>query len=289
MRRSEVFAGKIENLLNCIQVKFQLKPEDFLKAMTLTEAEYQEILMGRRSYSLVHLLSLANALGLSIDLLLTGTLDVDAAARRYAGERHIFPSRYSKSAQALIRARAMRVAICYLDTHVGRMSTDAILERLQVYRDQFDDTAKFISPLIFFDLLEVLGQSGYTDAHFRMLGTMTLVVEENKIGRLLKSASSPRELYKSVCDLLMGQYDRLSLYLPQKLTMTDLVLKVLPSEEGKDAFHANVIGNRGSCLYRQGVAMSFLANILPAYAEVHESRCVHVGDSHCLYHVNWAV
>ena len=260
----------------------------FRNMLGMTLTRYTDVVLKKDEFSIQELQNLADTLDFDIDLLFKGKIDYVALAKQFRGDRTVFPERYADESQQFGRARTGTVIFSHLAAYHGESYAREYFRRFQLYPEAFAEPSAFVNPVIHFDLVGGMTKEGYSEEQIRSIGTMTFALSPPELHRKLAWLKAPKTLYSYVYEeLLRTQFDRMFDYQLTGFTDTGCKTVVRPRQEAQDAFKRKIVDNRQSCLYRQGVASSFLANISPHFAEIHEESCVHHGDKLCAYEINW--
>lgn len=285
--RAQAFNEKLCKTVARIQHTIGLSSPHFAELIGMHKKRYDKILNNKASFRIADLEALAEALGLNIGNLINGSIDYGTLGERFCGNLGAIPEKYNSIEQHFSRARGLQVIWQHLELYYDAEYAKQIFSRLQISSEIFRDPKAFVSPLIGVDLLAELCSDGFTGNQIRSIGTTTLLANSKDIGKLLRSCRTPKEIYTFIHEAFPPYYDRVFLYKLDRLTNDGCTVRVSPQEEAMDTFKNLNFGSRSICLFKQGVYISFLANIKNEFARIVESSCLFAGDKYCSYHISW--
>lgn len=283
------FSQKVQQRLLAIKDALALDDVRFFDFLGITSSEYQRILSGRAPFSAEHLERFVQRVGINITHLFEDTLDLYVLAKNFQGDALALPERYAINEQKLARVRAVKSIHEFLESYFGRQYANNVLTRLQLSPAHLSDPFGFISPFAFLDLLREMRRDGLTDSHIRTAGLMNSNVNSNTdLGRALTAAGSAQAMYQSLHEIHFVHFDQLFHYKLTKLSKNNCVVEITSRRDSLDRFNLKKMGDRSTCLYKQGVYLSFLSH-LPGYTgNIEESECMYsTGGTRCRYHLSW--
>jgi hypothetical protein len=261
-------------------------------SLGLSDSTFLEMLGAKKNqkkYSVKNLESLCRAIDLNIDLLFSGQIDYSVLIKNYRTAALSLPERYSPPEQQLSRARSVYALFQHVQIFHGEDYAKSLLSRLQVHPEFLQDPSALISPLLAADAVEILLSEGFHSNQIFDMGTMTLgITRLTPLGRILQQKSSARELYQSVHEELVDQFDHVFDYSLLKITQNSCTVVIQPKERTFDLFRTLVFGNKGMCHFKRGVYASLLGNIRKHFAHIHEKECMYEGADRCIYELTWA-
>lgn len=265
-----------------------LNEQDLSKLMDISMDDIHGIFSRSKAVTPRALFLLARELNVNEENLLLGEIDFSSLVQHRAGNLQALPERYLIPSEQLSRARGIQVIFEYLSKLHGKTYAKSIFERLQIHSATFENLDGYVSSRIGQDLLNQLINDGFDENHIRSIGTMTLLVNADNIGRILRTKKTPKDLYGTIHEeVISPYYDRAFSYGLETLTDHMCLISATPKEEALSAFDGKPAGGRAVCLYKQGTYISFLANIRSRFARVQELGCVYHGDAKCLYSLTW--
>ncbi len=264
--------------------------EELLDALELCASDWQLQITGKKDFSIITLVRLAESLDFSVENLLLGKVDPSSIRKRHnpIGAAAL-PERYSNSSELVCRARTVLNIIKFTDEQFGRNFSTTLLRKLQLRREDFSKPERLIHPFIITDLLKTCVESGIHSNHMLAMGSQALAINRGTgVDNVLAACKTPRKVYETLIEQVIGlHYDRLYHYRFHHFTKDDVIAEVSPQKDIHDALKQRVVGTRETCLYKQGVTASFLGHIGMKPATIRESSCMYLGDRCCTYHLSW--
>ena len=284
------FHCKISTTLSQLQEVLDLDDVSWCTLFGLGVPLWLAIRSGTTEIPAPQLILLCQKLEINLDLLLRGKLDYSLIALRWKGNRLALPDRYCIEEHKLSRARSTQTVLKHLNLVFGTAFSNRMLSRLQIHPHYFSmESDEKVSSRINIDLLSELKQNGVKDSEIIKMGTLTLsVLKSSPVGDLLAEAPTPKTLY----EFFFTGFSKLrveALTEPKILHLTNqsVMVEVGIHPEAKEAFNSHIVGNRQSCLFRQGFLKSLLGMIRIKFASCEELTCMYAGDQACVYHLTW--
>lgn len=280
---------RLNDTLQSIKGTLSLSDEQFSELLGETPAVYKKIVEGRSRYTIRHLDSLSQSLGLNFSLLFSGKIDYRALYSKYHGHALTLPERYDDPSHKLARTRALKSMLHFIGLDSSYRRAARILSKLQVTPAHLGDPDEFISARLTADFLGKLRPEQFSDEQIRSMGSMTLAIaQDTPAGLALSAYATPKDVYRAIHEELRHLADRLWEYRLMSLTDTGCVVHITPQEQTLETFKDDPLGNRELCLFLQGVYSSFLLAVRPSeLAKVFETECMYQGGRRCIYHVFW--
>jgi hypothetical protein len=282
--------NSIYQTLGRIQDSLQLTGTQYADLLGFTQKEYDSLLLDGEQLKIQNLLNLSQATELSIDRIMDGDIDFHALAKKHLGDKFAIPEKYAIPTQALARARTVKAIMHHVNSIHGEAYGRHVLRRLQIHPDFFSNPEDYINPFIITDLIETLVRSGFDRSHVKEMGKCAMKVNQNTaVGSLLSQAKTPMDLYRDLHEIVINRhFDRIFEYRIQSLSKTGITVTVTPIKDSHEALNSKLIGDRETCLYKQGVYSSFIGHIDHQFAKLFETACIYQGDPQCRYHLCWA-
>jgi transcriptional regulator with XRE-family HTH domain len=197
-----------------------------------------------------------------------------------------FPKRYAEG--AFSRRRTALHLLSWSDEELGPVRTDQLLGRLGATRRHFSDPDAWISLRFLEDACEELVRSGVPATALMTAGFHSSVVNRfSPIAEELRAFRQVRDAYDLQINERMEIYERNHTYRTSKLRDDFCIIESRPRAEVMEARGEHRLGSEHTCRTRIGVAsgIAVLAGFPPA--RVHQTHCVHQGDSACRFHVDY--
>jgi hypothetical protein len=252
----------------------------------LTQKEYENLRMARKDVPAHSILLLSQELEIDPENLSYGRLDYKAFELHQGGKALYIPERYSIGA---FSTRATSLPILeYSDLHLGEGFTDSLLRKLQIRRTAFEfpnEKINILFPTDAFDFFMKLGQP--KNVLFQMGNYFTSVHHKTEIGQRLRQCDTVEKIYEVHFSELAPTLERNCAYSLSKSSSSTCVVEAKEKEEVLSALQLKHLGSTHTCIFKSGVLAglpSFLD--LPLASTLH-THCVHQGDSHCRYEVNF--
>jgi hypothetical protein len=274
--------------LECLRLATQLSSEEWASCLRISTNNYQqqlgqpEILINDRSLE-----NLAEMIDLTPENIVSGNIDFKTVAKRHAGYSTYLPEKYSRFAYSKIRTSSY--LLDYVEMVYGWKTRRSILRHFQLNESIFSDLDKQISVQFISDLCLHLTQKGLVLPEFYSIGKYSTISNRNSaVGSLFRELGRPRVAYEKCFTEFIGKYyDQNFVYTLMSLKGTTCVLEARPHQRVLDELHVSTIGNAATCASRGGTFASIMGYLGAADADVIESSCIHKGDAHCIYVIDF--
>ena len=254
----------------------------------ISPQSYKEAVATGRPVPLCALEAVTHYLGLSLEILIRGEIDYPALFARFNGHLGTLPERYSTG--AFSRKRTSINVLAYVEQMYGWTESQHILRLLQVNEAAFGNPEEWINVNFLADLLALLKKRGATRESLRAMGSFSAVTNRRtRLGEVMGQAHGVHDLYETMIDRAAGLYDVNCNYWIESMEADGCVIAAVPNPDVQDAIGSKVIGNREVCEAKEGVFASAPCYIGHAHSAVSEEKCVHRGDPHCAFHVQFDV
>lgn len=275
-------AASLAETLERLRATLDLEPKAWAELLQMTTTEYDEVIAGRRSLSVVSLAMLTEHLDLSMEAVVNGNVDYQAAAARFMGNLGYVPERYLLSANS--KRRTTINLLNYVEDFLGWESRRQILRYFNLAEAVFADPDAPINILFHADVCEYLRRyKSFDQDDFFAMGAYSVVTNcTSQLAEILSTQESPSELYRVAIEELVPRYfENNHLYRITDLSKTKCVIESRANPEVLEAFKTERLGNPDSCATRMGVGASLLGYRGLPFADTRETACVHRGDAVC--------
>jgi len=253
----------------------------------LTDKQYH-YLYARNSELKIHSVArLIEVIGLSVETIVTGSIDYHALREHTSGNLFYLPERYEIG--AFSKRRTSINLLEYLEERLGWKMKKNILNHFQMTEAIFSDPESQINFLFPSDLCAYLARSGYSASIFPMMGSYSIVTNKSTaLGQLMKSFGAPKSLYENVfADVVGRSFDRNCNYRLLQLSDEGALMEARFTEELQESLKDKKPGNHHACAVRGGTLNSLTGYLDLPFSHVMEEACVHRGDSSCRYRVSY--
>lgn len=229
-----------------------------------------------------NLFGVADCFHLSIENLLNGSVDFQALTEFFRMNLNYIPDRYAES--AFSKRRAALPVLTFLQKRYGDYTLDRHLRHFQVRREAFSQHDERINIQFLVDLCSHLNRLGFSESDFIDIGRFS--VDANRGGAIEKAFQAlrtPGSFYEELVDGLVNRYDENWNYSLQRLTSDVASVRLTQRPEVSEAMKTDKMGSALLCSLKGGVGASLLGFKHLPHAQVQHTRCIHRGDSECLY------
>jgi hypothetical protein len=253
----------------------------------LTDVEYQNVRRGVQPISVVSLVNLAQYLGISLDSLSQGEIDLQAIAAKFAGDDRYVPERYTTC--TFSKRWGSLNLLNYAESFFGWELKHRAIRRLQLPETFFSDPNQPVNVHLISDLCEFMHKTGWQDEQFFLVGAHSLVTYlDSPIGKWLSKKRGPAELFQALTEEVLPQHIENNFsYRLASLDSVSCVIEIFQDKNIADGLGIHALGNSQFCSTRAGLSASIPGYLGLPFANVMETKCVHRGDAFCRHEVDF--
>ena len=146
----------------------------------------------------------------------------------------------------------------------------------------------FINMNFFTDICDTMKTLGCEDESLFYMGQFSSSANRSSaFAKEFSKLKGPKEVYENLVPVLGVHFEKNHLYAIKSLKSNLCEIESKPNEEVLDALKSNTLGSANSCSARRGVASSFALYHGDRDVTVEEVKCIHRGDTNCVYQVKW--
>jgi hypothetical protein len=288
----ELLRAKHRRLISSLErIRFTLNLSDkeWNDLLEVSSTDYERVRKGLRQLPVTSVAKLAERLDLTLEALLEGNIDYMALSARARGDTGYLPEQYR------IGARSKRWSsinyLAYIEANWGWKARVQSLRHLQVSDSVFLKPEERINLRFLSDLLEFFRMRGYSDFHFFGMGAHTLITYRNApFGRTLAAADDVPEMYDLlVNELLPTHIEKNFTYRLLRMNGTGCVIEAVPTPGLAESMGLRQLGSPAVCMTKVGLTASIPGYAGLPYSKVHESKCIHRGDTSCRLEVDFEI
>jgi predicted hydrocarbon binding protein len=260
-------------------------------ATPLTRQEYSRIIQHKKELSAFSLLSLAQELELNPTSIFSGDISIEAldAARR--GNHSFIDPRYTVGASS--RKFTVINTLNYLSKYRGPHLRKAVNQHFQIHEDFWSDwriaSSQCVNIRLMAELRGVLRKNGFTDLDFRAIGFhSSITLRETQIGKALSAADGKIEAFELMFNELAAHFEKNHLYQIESINKERCIVRSVNNPDISDALSTRLVGNPETCLVRVGIFSAVPTLQSESAASVHQTHCVHAGDPHCRFIIDYS-
>ncbi len=273
--------------LDKIQHALGWSTHELADRLSLTEKRFQFLRSRKIQPSLYSVAQLIEQIGLSVERIVTGSIDYEALRSHAKGDLFYVPEKYMLA--AFSKRRTSIHLLEYIENYFGWEMKKNILNHFQVTEAIFKDPDSQINFLFLSDFCNYFTHCGYSPALLPIMGAYSVVTNRNSsLGDLMASFGSPRNLHEQVfVDLVGKSFDRNLDYRLTKLTADTCIVEANFTQELQDALKQKKLGNSHVCSIRAGSFSSLTGYLNLPFSTVVEESCIHRGDACCRYRISF--
>jgi len=279
---------QVKTVLGQIRETLQIDPSEWLELLELTPKQYQSLLVPRAQVPLEVILRVAERYNLSLDSIFRNQIDFGVLAQRHQGNTSSIPGRYLPAAYS--RTQTARVVFDFLEKKYGSFQTVAAARYLQISVQELIQKDQPINFQFYMDLFGYVHRSHRpkTGFYLEMGLHSTRVNKHGHLGTLFGSLESSQVVYEKMLGDLMPLFEKNNAYQIRKMNSEKALVRCDQNEEVASALKLRWIGSRHICEWKRGVFAGLPGYIGQPAASVRELKCVHRGDSHCLFEFDYS-
>lgn len=259
--------------------------EDFGHYLKMSQFELSSKRANNSEIPLINLSQFCSELGISIDLLLSGEVDLEWLKYQKQGKRYHIPSKFKKGSFSKIRTSSN--VLKYLDDHYLAQS-EFLLKRLGLSREMFLTGDESISINCLVEMTNYLKTQKMKEDEFINIGFASF--EDNKgslFAKKLSEFSSAKEIIEAVIYENSTSYDLNFRYEIEEMNSRYTIISERPTQEAQDALSRLKVGTYETELIKSGVLRG-----LPRYIDQKELEgfivsSVHKGHDKTRYQLNF--
>jgi len=273
--------------LENIRVAIQATHDSFAEMMKLTPKEYAKFSKSRTSPSILHIFNLLEHVHLSFENVLTGRIDYGAlAASHRSKDSGLLPEKYQIA--AFSKARTIHHILKYLENFHGWRAAETVIRHFQIPMNILTNPDAPINVKMIAEIFEYTSKYFIHPSLLKTVGSFSRIANAGgPIEAALSKHANVKALYAHVFEDLITRFDENFKYSIESLKGNILKVGVVQKKEIAEALGQTQLSNEEACAIRSGIGASFTGYMGLSHAHAHESKCVHRGDTMCLYEFNF--
>lgn len=277
--RIHSFVAKAKNLLS-------IDEKTFSEVLDTHQKNVADYLDGKKILSAKQLFSISSFFNTPIERILDGTVDFEVLRKQFVTKEYKLPDEYLIGANG--RQRTVINIFNYVLRHFGERELEVILKQFQLSLDYFNDPEELINNKFLVELLDKLQAIGYAEHDFRNMGEESYEVNKTSfLAGLMSTAVSKKELIENVFTDYIKYYDSNFHYKIQKLTDTEAIVNFHQDKDVAEALKTKKLGSMNANIMKLGVLKSLPRYIDETDFDVTIPKSIHLGDSHCAFHISY--
>lgn len=275
------FADTLERL----RVTARLSQTEWCDLLGVFWQDYQKLKFGEYQIDDKAIDGLASYFQIPASSIIEGQIDFSALALKRERPQDTLPEKYQKA--AFSRRRSVVTSVDFLESRFGwRLRADA-LNKLELPESVVQNPYGAISVQCIVDLCTYLKRRGFTTNDFFAMGVYSYeACKDTLLGRVFSELRNPTEIYEVFITEAMKLFESNCRYTIHRLSPGYVFIEVTSDRDVAAKLKVRHIGSKELCEFKAGLAASIpLFHGLPA-AKVREVKCVHRGDSTCLFEIS---
>ena len=273
--------------------------QTWLDIVRLTSTEYEKIRDGVKELPATTLAHVADGFHLNISSLVSGKIDYRAVSEQFRGNSSYVPERYMVG--AFSKRLTVRNILNYLQETSGWRFADDVRRHIQIHPAALHDVDMPININAMLDIYRYLRtERNFKDRSFRAIGEHSAVTMlrrlqvENEtpfaqtVQRILSQAKTMDQFWEIIVLELPTLFEKNCTYRILKLSKSKCLLVSVASAEAVEALKVKRVGSLEGCLVRAGICSTFPSYLGLRPSTVIETRCVHRGDSACIFEIDYS-
>ncbi len=254
---------------------------------SMTDIEYSLFLEGKHSVDTLSFAHFASELGFGLESFFNLSVDLDTLKDHANGNTLSLPLNYSEGATS--KKFSFIMLMKEIEMQFGAQFLQASLRKLQIHSDIANDPNGFINYKAFDDLFANLMRMGVSKEVIHSWGKFSFdTLKDAEIFAPLRDKKNTSSFYETYLTEILSSVEKNNLYKVKKITPTYLILESHENPEMLEMFKIKRIGKSTRCIYRAGILSGASQIIGKGYSQVIEEKCVHRGDSHCVFKIYFA-
>jgi DNA-binding Xre family transcriptional regulator len=230
---------------------------------------------------------LANALEVTPEDILNGSVDFKLLAQRAAGHATALPEKYSRARYSKVRTSAY--LLDYIEIRYGWQVRNRILQHFQINESIIADPDMQISIRFLADLCDYLTIHGFALSGFHEIGKFSSTSNSSgTLASLFRQEVSPMKAYeRCFAELIDKYYDQNNVYTLRSLYSQSCSVEAQPHPRLLDDSDGHFFSNESICVAKGGGFASIMDYLSLPDAKVVEAECVNRGDQRCRYEIDF--
>ncbi len=290
---SKVYPSLVVETLERLRLGFEWEHgqsrRDWLDLLALTSRQYQAFVLGEKSLSRSSLNRLAAKIDVDPDEILAGELDFRDLCLHFSQRGSELPDRYRVASFG--RRRTTITSLDFVEEHFGWNVRHQTLRHFKLGEGALALPMAPISSRFPTDLCEYLARAhGLGLADFFRMGAHS---QKANLGTLIDDVFSrsrgPRELYETFFGDMMKFFEQNSIYSIRSLGDEHCQVEMASQPDVSAALGVTHLGSEAICRLKSGIFISAMGYLDLPYAQVEETRCVHLGDDVCRFEIDFSL
>ncbi len=277
----------IWEIIDRIQHTLGLEDSFLAEILSWTPPQFTRNKLALKPLTIFQVEQLARAFQLSLENLITGTIDYRALAQHHAGNKTHLPEKYQTC--ALGKRRSNLVILNFIESFFGWRERAAVLRHFQMNEAMFANPDAPISIAFGADLLDYLVRYRLDRSIIPKIGTNSfLSTAPAAVKHELVAVKSAREIYERMCDHIVGKYfEKNYVYQIQKMDTSTCTVIAKPNKPLLDQLKTNGPLKPETEMVRIGIASAYPQLIQLPEANVKQTASIFQGDASIRYEINF--
>lgn len=273
-------------VLERIQLELGLDYLAWSEYMHLTPKDCKRVMDGHTPLSAMSLYHLSERLSLDPQVFETGKIDYVALIQAFSGNRSYINPIHQIAASS--RKFTAVNTLNFVEKFRGSRIRVAANRHFQIHEDFWSDwqdsNSERINIRMLSELWAFLRMRGFKEEDFRAIGFHSFFTYKNThIGKALSSFHHPRSSYECLFGSLIENFEENHIYKIIRLTDETCIVESRSNPDVANALSIRETGSVEGCQFKAGVFSSLPVYVDSPPASVHETHCVHRGDSMCRF------
>jgi hypothetical protein len=234
------------------------------------------------------LVSLLNALNVTLDSVMSGAVDLKTMALQLQGKRCAFPDRYAATLPYSSRFTGFYM-LDYVTRYFGEATARILRQRLQLRNEHFDDVSQKNNILLPLDLTNYVHEY-FGDDYVKDMGKNSIShYRKSRHGlELAAMADVPGMLERFFVEFAPTTVEKNYEWTVRRVSTHAVLLRGKPRGEVFEAFRTRITANRSLEILRKGF-FTELPSLIPGHrGSCLQLKSISAGDGHDLYQISFA-
>lgn len=275
------------NTIDKIKSTLSYSDHQIAEIMELKPSQYAALKLQGNIPKITSGVKLCNYLNVSLENLITGSIDYSVLKNHLKLKSSILPQKYTYGAFG--RRRTLINIFDYLEKWYGWEKVSLVLRKFQMSYDLFLDPEAPINNLFIVDLLQFLSKVGFTDLELFMMGAHSAHSNKNSpIAKKIKKSKTPQKLMQLMIeDRITDLYDQNFYYELQELKEEHCVVNIHQREAVAESLKLNKMGSKQLSINKAGVFSSMTCLAGFPQSKVIRTKSTHEGNDYCQYRLEF--
>jgi hypothetical protein len=286
IKKKSFLNSQIKSTLEQIKDTLQISEDEWLDILKVTQVEYSQFLSSQKSLPLSSVIRVADNFELSLTAMMDNKVDYRVLLGRFHENVTLIPKKYLH--YAFSRYQTVSVMLDYIEKTLGSFARGMAIRYFQIPEVLLADDQGSINCLFFIDFFDYLNRTyKLTPEFFLAMGRHSTSHHKNRsLGLFFKNARKIREIYELMFGSLLPLYEQNCQYKILSMIQSKYLIQCHEKKDLAAALKIEHVGNIHFCLWKIGVFSSATGFIGLPNCQVKEKKCVHLGDSYCLFEID---